>query len=147
MTEKTPEQLAAEVSAKQAAKAAAVQAKADKKAAKDAEKAAAKTAKDAAKVQAKADKVAAKEAAKSAAKQPAQNGVTRPKDATVCGKAWSIFDKLSEQTGKPALIGDAIKAGADIAEATVRTQYARWRKYHGITGRLEAPKADAPAAE
>lgn len=108
-----------------------------------AEDEAAKAAKKAAKAQEKADKKAAAKAAKEAAKQPKQNDVRRPKTGTVTGKVWATFDSLSQSTGSPATIGDAIKASTGIPEATVRTQYARWRKFHGISGRAAAP---APAA-
>lgn len=105
----------------------------------DEEKAAKKAAKAAEKAQKKADAKAAKEAAK----QPKQNDVRRPKSGTVTGKVWATFDSLSQSTGSPATIGDAIKASTGVPEATVRTQYARWRKFHGISGRAAAP---APAA-
>lgn len=141
MTEKTPEQIAAETAEKNAAKAAKAQARTDAKAAKATVKAEAKAAKAKAKADAKADKAAAKVAAKAASKLPSQNDVTRPKAETTTGKAWAVFDALSAETGKPALIGDALKRAPEIAEATVRTQYARWRKFHGITGRAETTKA------
>lgn len=113
------------------------------------EKAAAKAARAAAKA---ADKAAKKEAAKAekeAAKQPKQNDVRRPKPNTTTGKVWTIFDELSNKSGVPALIGDAIKSATGIPEATVRTQYARWRKFHGITGRTvpPAPATSEPAAQ
>lgn len=108
------------------------------------DKAAAKAAKKAERDAAKAAKKAEAKAAKEAAKQPKQNDVRRPKHGTTTGKVWAIFDHLSHSTGAPALIGDALKQATGIPEATVRTQYARWRKFHGITGRAVAP---APAAE
>ncbi len=131
MTEKTKEELAAE---KEAAATKKAQDKADAKAKKEAEKAS----KVQAKADAKAKKEADKAAAKLAAKQPEQHGITRPKPDTITGKAWAIFDKLSADTGAPATIADSLKAakGVIAADATVRTQYARWRKYHGVTGRV-----------
>jgi membrane protein involved in colicin uptake len=152
--EKTPEQIKAEAEAKAAEKAAekaakkeaADKAKADAKAKREADKQAAKD-KRAADKQAKVDAKAAAKAAKEASKQPEQNGVRRPKSDTICGKAWAVFDELSAKSGAPATIGDSLKNANGIAEATVRTQYARWRKYHGISGRVEAPKpAETPAA-
>lgn len=153
-TEKTPEQIKAEADAKAAAKAAekaakkeaADKAKADKKAEREASKQGAKD-KRAADKQAKVDAKAKVKADKEASKQPEQNGVRRPKSDTICGKAWAVFDDLSAKSGAPATIADSIKNAGGIAEATVRTQYARWRKYHGITGRVEAPKpSETPAA-
>ena len=144
MTEETK---AAEATAedKAAAKAAAAEAKAAEKAAVKAAKEQERKDKADAKAQAKADAKAAKEAAKESAKQPSQNGVTRPKAGTTTGNAWDIFDALSRETGAPAVIGDAIKRAPGMAEATVRTQYAKWRKFNGVTGRSEKP-ATASAA-
>jgi ATPase subunit of ABC transporter with duplicated ATPase domains len=119
------EAAAKKAAAAEAKKAAAVEAKAKR----EADKAEKKAAKD----KAKADKLAAK----AASKQPEQNGIRRPKEGTTCGKVWAIFDKLSADSGKPATIGDSLKAADGMADATVRTQYARWRKFHGITGRQE----------
>ncbi len=144
----TPEELAAakaakdqEAAAKKAADAAAKAAKekekADAKAAKDAKIAADKAAKD----KAKADVLAAK----TATKQPEQNGITRPKADTLCGKVWATLDEISRKNGAPASITEA-KAHATLAavnDATVRTQYARWRKYFGVTGRVAAPTPPA----
>ncbi len=131
-----------------AAKAAA--AEASKKAEKEATKAAAKVARElkaAAKKKEKEDAKAAKMTAKEANKQPSQNDITRPKDGTVTGKCWTVYDSISAETGAPATIGAAIKALPGVAEATVRTQFARWRKFHGITGRTEAPAVpEAPPA-
>lgn len=107
-----------------------------------AKKAAAKVAKAEAKAKAKADAKVAKEAAK----QPKQNDVRRPKPNTTTGKVWAVFDELSSKTGSPATIGDSLKQLANsVPEATVRTQYARWRKFHGIVGRT-APVAAETAA-
>jgi membrane protein involved in colicin uptake len=124
---------------KAAAAEAKAKAKAEAKAKKDQERADKKAAKD----KEKADKKAAKEAEKAAAKQPEQNGIRRPKADTITGKVWAVFDELSQKAGAPATIGDSLKAAAGTAEATVRTQYARWRKFHGISGRTEKPAASA----
>ena len=123
---------------------------------KAAERDAAKQAKEQAKVEAAKAKEAEKEAAKAAAEeakkanqQPEANGIRRPKADGMCGKAWTIFDEVSRKNGAPASIGETlpIATSQGINEATVRTQYARWRKFFGISGRVEAPKApEAPAA-
>lgn len=159
MSDKTPEQLAAEkaeLEAKAADKAAKEQAKAEAKAKREQEAAEKKAAKEAEKAQKKADaeaKKAAEKAAKEQAKldakaareanrMPEQNGIRRPKPDTLCGKAWGIFDTVSAKNGAPASIGESMElAKADgLNEANVRAEYARWRKFHGITGRVEAPK-------
>lgn len=107
----------------------------------DAEAVAKKAAAKQAKADAKAAAKVASKAAKEAAKQPKQNDVRRPKPNTTTGKVWAIFDDLSGKAGSPATIGDSLKAATGVPEATVRTQYARWRKFHGIVGRTSAPVA------
>jgi cobalamin biosynthesis Mg chelatase CobN len=133
----------AKAQAKADAKAARDAANAEKKAAKDAEKAekaAKREADKAAKVQAKLDAKAAAVAAKEAGKMPEQNGVRRPKPETTCGKCWAEYDRLASERGGVAAIGDAKPAleAQGINEATIRTQYAHWRKFNGITGRVES---------
>jgi hypothetical protein len=165
---KTPEQIAADAeaaaqAAAAAAAAAAAQAAADKKAAKDAEKAAKAAAKEADK-KAKADKKAAdaaakleakakadaekaeKAAAKAASKpakvvMPEQNGVRRPKPEGLCGQVWTLADNISRQMGQPVPIATLLEASkaAGLNEGNVRAEYARWRKFNGVSGRVVAP--------
>ena len=137
-------------------KAAADKAASDK-AAKDAEKAAAKLkketeaaerkAKKEAEKEAKEAEKAQKEAEKAANKMPEQNGVRRPKPDTLCGKAWAIFDGISAKNGAPASIKESLEAArADgLNEGNVKAEYARWRKFYAISGRIAAPTTDAPA--
>lgn len=141
-------------------KAAAATAASDK-AAKDAEKAAAKLKKETEAAERKAKKEAeklekeakkkaekeAKEAEKAANKMPEQNGVRRPKPDTLCGKAWAIFDGISAKNGAPASIKESLEAArADgLNEGNVKAEYARWRKFYAISGRIAAPTPDAPA--
>lgn len=149
--EKTAEQIAAEKEAMKAAKEAAkAEAKAkreaeaaEKKAAKEAAKAEAKAAKEAAKAAAKAEKEAAKAEAKAARSMPEQNGIRQPSPHSICGRVWAIFDKVSHKNGSPASIGESMELARaeNINEATIRTQYARWRKFHGVTGHIASPKA------
>lgn len=69
-----------------------------------------------------------------------QNGVTRPLPETLCGKAWSIADQMSEAKGSPVAVGDLLvetnKVG--LNEANVRAEYARWRKFYNITGTIQS---------
>lgn len=92
----------------------------------------------------------AKQATADAAKvkQPEQNGITRPKADSQTGKAWTIFDNVSQRNNAPASIGETLPLAkaAGINEATVRTQYARWRKFNGVSGRIAAPTPPAPPA-
>lgn len=138
--ELTPEQLAAKEAAKEAAKAE----KAAVAQAKKEEKAKAALAKKEAKEQAKKD-AADKKAADV---MPSQNDVTRPKNGTKCGQIWAILDSLSSTKGSPVAIAEALSASKEhgFAVDTVKTQYARWRKFHGVTGRVVVtPAPEAPA--
>jgi hypothetical protein len=163
MTGKTEEQIAleksqaaavaaeakkAEKAAAQAAKAAeklAAKEKADaEKAAKKAEKEAAAKAKEdakAAKEAEKAAKVAAKEAAKAAKARPEQNGVKERTAGTKTGRVWEICNTVSARLGQPAPVKDVLEAAAaeGLHPTTTRCQYAHWKKYHGLTGRITAP--------
>lgn len=73
----------------------------------------------------------------------AQNGITRPGANTKCGKIWGMCDAISSKTGAPATIAElkAQPAMADINDHTMKTQYARWRAFNNITGRLAQPAA------
>ncbi len=159
MTDKTPEQIAAEKAAAAEAKAAAkaekvakaAEAKAQKAAEREAKKGEAKAAKEAAVAQKKADKeakAAAVKAAKEANRQPEQNGVRRPKPDGQCGKAWAIFDSVSQKNGAPASIAESlvIANSQGLNEGNVKAEYARWRKFNGVTGRVAAPAKEEAAA-
>lgn len=81
---------------------------------------------------AKADKAAA-------ADKDAKNGITRPADGTKCGRIWTAADQISASQHTIAAIAvvkhhELVKG---IPEATIKTQYARWRQYNGIKGRLQ----------
>lgn len=154
--ETTTDDKAAKAAEAAAEKARKAQEKADAKAAKDAAAAKAKADKAEAAAKAKADKEKAKAdkqaekdkkkadaaAAKEANKMPEQNGIRRPKPDTLCGKAWGIFDSVSTKNGSPASIAESMELAKaqGLNEANVRAEYARWRKFYGVTGRVEAPK-------
>lgn len=80
-------------------------------------------------------------------KQPSANGITRPKSGTATGRVWEIADKLSADKGEPAARGDVMAAAKaeGLNEATIATQYGRWRKFFGL-GRAK-PVAAAAVAE
>ncbi len=136
--------------------------KAKEKADKDAAKAAEKKAKEEAKAKEKADKeakkaadakakeeaAAAAKAAKEANRMPEQNGVRRPKPDGLCGKVWTLADKLSQELGQPVPIANLLEASRrdGLNDGNVKAEYARWRKFNGITGRVALPKPEAPAA-
>ena len=121
MTEKTQEQLDAEA-------AAAAQKQAEKEA-------------KAAKEQAKADAKAAREANR----QPEQNGIRRPGPDGLCGRVWGLADELSASLGQPVPIANLLEAGGaqGLNPSNIRTEYARWKKFHGLTGRITLPTEQA----
>ena len=97
-----------------------------KKAAKEAEKAEAKRLKD---------------EAKAANSMPNQNGITRPRPDTACGNAWALMDELSAKLSQPAPISIVLQGAEQrgLNYDTVKTQYARWKKFNGIEGRVAIP--------
>lgn len=158
MSEKTQEQLNAEAAAaaqKQAEKEAKAAAAAEAKAAKDAERAAKKAAAEAEKESKKAEREAAKaakeqaklnaKAAKEASRQPEQNGIRRPGPDGLCGQVWTLADSLSASLGQAVPIANLLESGvaAGLNPSNIRTEYARWKKFHGLTGRITAPEAAA----
>lgn len=81
--------------------------------------------------------------------QPAReqrNGVSRPGAGTSTGRVWEIADQLSQQLGQPVPRGDVMKAGLaeGLNQATIATQYGRWRKFYGLG---KATPATAAATE
>ena len=166
MTEKTAEQIAAEqaeaqrkADEKAAEKARKEAEKAEAKAKREAEAAEKKAAKEAQKAQEKADreaKKAAEKAAKEQAKldakaareanrQPEQNGIRRPGPDGLCGRVWGLADELSASLGQPVPIANLLEAGEaqGLNPRNIRTEYARWKKFHGLTGRITLPTEQA----
>ena len=74
-----------------------------------------------------------------------QNGVTRPGPNTLTGKVWEAADAISrDNKGEPATIAQVKeKLAGSVNDATTRTQYARWRSYNGIKGRIGAQGGQA----
>lgn len=62
-----------------------------------------------------------------------QNGIKRPAADTLCGRVWQVLDDL-RTAGADATAKNATAAfdGVAIAAATIRTQYARWRKFNSV---------------
>lgn len=75
---------------------------------------------------------------------PEANGVRRPKPETLCGQAWAVFDEVSAKNGAPASIKESLEIAKarGLNEGNVRVEYARWRKFFGITGRIAAPGSE-----
>lgn len=145
--EMTKEEKAAEKAAAREAKKAQAQAEKEaKKAEREAHKAAKLQAKEdakqaredarAAKAQAKVDAKAAREANR----QPEQNGVRRPGAEGKCGRVWALADSMSTAQGQMVPVADLLAAGSaeGIGSATVRTQYAHWKKFNGLSKAAKA---------
>jgi hypothetical protein len=62
---------------------------------------------------------------------------------------WALADQLSANLGTPVPAADLVTAGtaAGLNPSNVRAEYASWKKFHGLTGRLALPvaKEAAPA--
>lgn len=70
---------------------------------------------------------------------PESNGIRQPKPQTQTGKLWAILDKLFEQLGRhPAFSEFSAKVPEGMNIHTVKTQYAAWKKFCGVSGRLKA---------
>lgn len=136
---------------KEAAKKAAEEARAAERAKKAELREQAKQQKEKEKEEARKAKEEAKQAAKLAKQEERerqkqeklantviQNGIRRPSPDSKCGKAWAIFDSLSEKRGSPCAIGDALILANEqgLNPGNVKAEYAQWRKFYGITGRI-----------
>lgn len=82
-------------------------------------------------------------------KMPTQNGVTRPRPETKCGKVWEIADKMSAAKNGPVAIGDLLVETdkLELNQGNVRCEYAAWRKFFGVVGRVMSEKQIAEKAE
>ena len=146
----------AELDSAKETKALEIKLKAEaEKAAKAEAKEAAKLARELERQQAKEEKLALKQAQreekqrlKEASKMPESRGVRRPKPDTQCGKAWAIFDEVSAKNGAPASIRESIEIakpqGLNIGN--VKSEYARWRTFFGISGRVSPPVVEKSEA-
>lgn len=61
-----------------------------------------------------------------------KNGVKRPKTDSLCGRAWALYDQTLAGTLTIKAAMDMLKNGG-MNGSTVRTQYAHWRNFNGIT--------------
>lgn len=74
--------------------------------------------------------------------RPQQNNVTRPGSDTKTGRVWATCDQIRQQENRIPSFDDVAKIlkrrDPDFADATIRTQIARWRAFNGITGRQDS---------
>lgn len=103
----------------------------------------------------KEKEIAQKKLDREANREPEQNEIRKPKPGTLCRQIWDQADSISTKLQQPVPIKDLLANFQSLIDAekcsvaTVKTQYARWRKFHGVTGRVSAPvteTADTKAA-
>lgn len=75
---------------------------------------------------------------KIARNRPNQNGVTRPTSGGKCAIIWDTCDTLTAKLKQPVPFSELspvlLEQGFNIH--TVKTQYARWRTFNNVTGRV-----------
>ena len=79
---------------------------------------------------------------------PEQNGIRRPGPDGKCGRAWALMDQMSRELGAPVAIADLLVAStaAGLNPSMTRSNYAVWRKFNSVVGRV-VPQAKIAAAE
>lgn len=69
-----------------------------------------------------------------------QNGITKPKEGGNTGNVWAACDAVHAKKGSAPTFAEVDehieKKWSAIPTATRRTQYAAWRKFNGIAGRV-----------
>ena len=68
--------------------------------------------------------------------RPEQNGLKRPSAGSTCAIIWDTCDRITSETKHTCTSAELFNALQGYNECTLRTQYARWRQFNGITGRL-----------
>ena len=79
-----------------------------------------------------------------------RNDISRPSDPTKgTGLVWAIADEISKKNGTPAARAEVMEVAKNaphsINEATIATQYGKWRTFNGLKGQppirktVEAP--------
>lgn len=76
--------------------------------------------------------------------RPKQNGVTRPSAGGLCRAVWDLCDAQGKP-GEVTLAAVKAAAPAQLNPTNVAIEYYQWRKFHGVKGRVVAPKV-APTA-
>lgn len=74
------------------------------------------------------------------AKRVEQNGIKRPLAGNgICATMWATFDSISAAQKSPCTIAQAKAAMPNYNVVNMQGEYASWRKFNGITGRIVAP--------
>jgi adenine-specific DNA methylase len=89
--------------------------------------------------------VEAPEEAATEAKLPSQNGITRPRPGSKTVRVWEIADEISAELKAPAPRAKVLETydAEGGNPSTGATQYARWRKFHGLSREDMKPAASA----
>jgi hypothetical protein len=74
-------------------------------------------------------------------------GITRPSPGTITRRVWDAADEISAKLATSAPISLVKAVLPMVNDHTVKTQYARWRLYNGITGRIALPATLINATE
>lgn len=79
--------------------------------------------------------------------QEKKNGIARPRAGGTSARIWDISDSLSKLNLKNPQVAkrsDVLAAAENenINGATAATQYGRWRRFNGITGRVDGEAAE-----
>lgn len=96
---------------------------------------------------------ASETAAPVVAQMPEQNGIRQPRENTNCDTIWKRASEMSDERQAAVAVADLLEdlTAKGFNPATIKTQYARWRKFHGIEGVVVSDKArakkEAQAAE
>ena len=79
--------------------------------------------------------------------RPEQNGLKRPSAGSTCAIIWDTCDRITSERQSTCTSAELFNALQGYNECTLRTQYARWRQFNGITGRLpnQQKQAKLPA--
>ena len=70
------------------------------------------------------------------ANRPEQNGLKRPSKGSTCCIIWDTCDRITSEKAATCTSAELFNALQGYNDCTLRTQYARWRQFNGITGRL-----------
>lgn len=68
--------------------------------------------------------------------RPEQNGLKRPSKGSTCAIIWDTCDRITSESSATCTSAQLFNALQGYNDCTLRTQYARWRQFNGITGRL-----------
>lgn len=68
--------------------------------------------------------------------RPEQNGLKRPSKGSTCCIIWDTCDQITSEKAATCTSAELFNALQGYNDCTLRTQYARWRQFNGITGRL-----------